>query len=172
MFQRVISRVTGVLLAVTLATQAFALGESAPDFSLRALDGSMVRLSEQTTAGKVVLVNFWATWCGPCQVEMPHLQRMYTKYADVGLVVLSITIDDAKSATQVKPLVKRNGFTFPVLQDLDSKVVTSFNPQKTLPYTLIVDRQGRIVHVRTGYNAGDEVELEAKVREHLGLAAE
>jgi peroxiredoxin len=151
----------GVLGIGLHSPDAEAIGETAPAFSLRDIDGKQVSLSD--FKGKVVLVNFWATWCQPCQVEMPHLQKMHTEFADQGFVVLSISIDEARGASMVKPLIKRHGYTFPVLLDKDTSVVSLYNPSKTLPYTAVLDRQHKIQGVHQGYNPGDEVGLRAEV---------
>ncbi len=156
-----------VALSLSLSLPAQALDQTAPDFSLRSLDGKVLRLSELTGEGRVVLINFWATWCGPCQVEMPHIQRMYDTYKDRGLTVLSVSVDDARSASQVKPLVRRGGYSFPVMVDTDGKVATLYNPNLTVPYTVIVDRAGEVAYVHTGYQPGDEAEIEAELAKLL-----
>ena len=124
---------------LTLALPAFG-GDKATDFSLRDIDGNQVTLSAYE--GKVVLMSFWATWCGPCKEEMPHLQKLYDARKDDGFEVLSISTDDARSASKVKPYIKKNGYSFTVLLDKDSSVIGTYNPSKTLPYTVIVDRKG------------------------------
>lgn len=135
--------------------------DKAADFTLRDLTGQEVRLADQ--AGKVVVLSFWATWCGPCKEEMPHLAKMYGEKKDSGLVVLSISTDDARSASKVKPYIEKMGYTFPVLLDRESSVIGTYNPSKTLPFTVVIDRQGNIAHVASGYNPGDEVALAQKV---------
>lgn len=141
---------------VAVAAPAAVVG-SAADFTLRNLDGQSIALS--SFRGKVVLVNFWATWCGPCQVEMPHLQKLHVELGQKGLVILGISADDSKLDASVKPLVKSKGLTYMILRDPDTRVVSQFNPSKTLPYNFIVGKDGKIVSTHAGYNPGDEVTL-------------
>jgi peroxiredoxin len=150
-------------LFASLLFMAPTQAQQAPDFSLRNLDNEEVTLS--ALKGSVVLVNFWATWCGPCQVEMPHLQRLYDELKDQGLVVLAISVDEARTASRVKPHIKSKGFNFPVLLDTSTEVVTQYNPQKTLPYSVLVGRNGVIQWRHNGYSPGDEAKLGAKIRE-------
>ena len=157
-----------MLLGALSSAPAYAV-DAAPDFTLRDLDGQEVSLSG--LKGKVVVMSFWATWCGPCKEEMPHLFEMYKKYGEQGLVILSISTDDARSASKVKPFIMKMGYTFPVLLDRESTVVGTYNPAKTLPYTVVVDRDGNVAHRATGYNPGDEAELEQKLLPLLGVAA-
>ena len=149
------------LLSVLFGAGSGLAGESAPDFSLRDINGKTVTLSSYK--GKVVLVNFWATWCGPCKLEMPHLDKMDRELQSRGFEVISISTDDARAASKVKPLIKRGGYGFTVLLDKDTTVVSQYNPAKTLPYNVLIDRSGKIAQVYQGYNPGDEVELRAAV---------
>ena len=159
------------LLVITYGTMglAYAGGEAAPDFSLRDISGKQVSLEDYK--GKVVLINFWATWCGPCQTEMPHLQKMYVDLEEKGFVVLSISVDDARNASKVKPLIKRNGYTFPVLLDKDSSVANQYNPESVLPYNVLVDKDGKVLWRKASYAPGEEIELRHKVEEALGIAS-
>ena len=150
--------------SLLLATQG-AFAGSAADFSLRDINGQSFTLSQQK--GKVVLLNFWATWCGPCQVEMPHLQAMHTELGGQGLVIYGISTDDAKLDAAVKPLVKSKGLTYTMLRDPQTTVVAQFNPAKTLPYNVLIDKSGAIAKVHSGYNPGDEVALRAEIIELL-----
>lgn len=158
------------LLAATLllAAPAALAADAAPGFTLRDVNGRSVALSGYQ--GQVVLISFWATWCAPCQAEMPHLQRFYETYGPQGFTVLSINTDDARSLSQVKPLVKSKGVTFPVLLDRETSVVALYNPAKTLPYSVLLDREGRIVQVYTGYSPGDETRVEAEIQNLLQIA--
>lgn len=131
----------------------------APDFTLSTLKGSAMRLQEQR--GNVVLVNFWATWCGPCREEMPHLNRLYDKYRALGFTVMAVSIDDdpAKAASMASKL----GLNFPVLFDADKKVSRQYD-LKAMPYTVIVDRDGRVRHLHRGYQSGYENTYDQQIR--------
>lgn len=133
----------------------------APDFALRDLSGRTVRLSDHR--GEVVLVNFWATWCVPCAAELPHLERLYRKYRDRGFVVLAISMDGPESSAEVDPRARRLGLSFPVLLDEETRVVGAYNPKRTAPFSVLVDRDGRVARRREGYHAGDEVALESEI---------
>jgi len=159
-----------LLTLLTLGAGDALAADQAPAFTLRDINGKSVSLSDH--ADKVVLISFWATWCVPCQAEMPHLQRFYEAYGSQGLTVLSVNTDDARSSSQVKPLVKSKGLTFPVLLDRETTVVAMYNPAKTLPYSVLLDRSGAISKVYTGYTPGDEVHVEDDIKALLGGAAE
>jgi thiol-disulfide isomerase/thioredoxin len=111
------------------------------DFTLRDLHGKKVTLSE--LHGKIVLVNFWATWCGPCRLEMPDLDAIYTHYQSQGLVVLSITDEDP---VKVNLLISKMGYHPPVLLDPDGKVQKLFHING-VPKTFVFNREGRLVGV-------------------------
>ncbi len=162
------SPVLALMLVSFSAWAAVGAGKPAQDFTLRDTNNATQSLSMYK--GKVVLMNFWATWCGPCQVEMPHLQKMYTELGPQGFVVLGISADDAKTTSMVKPLAKNKGLTYPVLLDIQSAVVSQYNPSKTLPYNVLVDRSGNVASVHSGYNAGDEVTLRKAVEALLAAA--
>ncbi len=150
-----------MLAAVPVVAHAGA----ATDFSLRDINGQSHTLSQYR--GKVVLVNFGATWCGPCQVEMPHLQALHTELGAKGLVILGISADDAKLDAAVKPLVKSKGLTYTILRDPTTTVVSQYNPAKTLPFNVLVAKDGSVAKVHSGYNPGDEVTLKAEIVELL-----
>jgi len=149
-----------MLVAVVFTTLLMAgpaSAASASDFTLRDLDGRTVTLS--SFKGKVVILSFWATWCGPCKEEMPHLQSMYADLKDDGLVVVSVSTDDARTASRVKQFIRSMRYTFPVVLDKDSSVIATYNSSKTMPYTVVIDREFNVAKVHTGYNPGDEKEL-------------
>jgi peroxiredoxin len=154
-----------VLFSLVFAAARTADAGDATDFTLRDVNGQTVSLSQ--FQGKVVVLSFWTTWCGPCKVEMPHLDRMYQELKDQGLVVLSISADDARTSSQAKMWVKKNGYTMPVLLDIESTVTKIYNPTSTFPYTVVIDRAGNKAKEHSGYNPGDEVGLRAEITELL-----
>jgi peroxiredoxin len=115
------------------------VGMQAEDFQLADLDGKTQSLSQYR--GKIVLVNFWATWCKPCTTEMPAMQTTYDKLRDKGFVVLAVNEleDDAK----VREHIKQYGHTFPVLMDHDNKVANQFGVFG-LPVSVFIDQEGRV----------------------------
>lgn len=156
-------------LGLALAPAAArAEGQVAPDFTLRDIENKEVKLSE--FKGKVVVMSFWATWCQPCKAEMPHLQKMLDELGSKGLVVLSVSIDDARASSQVKPYIKQNQFTFPVLLDKETTVVSQYNPDKTVPFAVVIGRDGKVIQVHRGYNPGDEKKLREEVLAALAAA--
>jgi peroxiredoxin len=145
--------------------------EKTADFSLKATNGKTYRLSE-LTGEKVVLLSFWNIACKPCRKEMPKLQEMYEELKDRGLEILAINTDGPSDLPGVKPLVRRKGYTYPVLLDTEQKVVKLYNPRSILPYTALIDLDGKVVYTHLGYNTGDEIELKKKILELLPASAE
>jgi peroxiredoxin len=120
-------------------------GFLAPDFSLTTLDGSTVRLSD--LRGQPVLINFWASWCGPCRAEMPHIQAAFEDHADDGLVVLGV--DQLESPPSVAQFVEQFQLTFPIPLDADGEVSAAYQA-RALPTTFFVDADGIIRDTFTG----------------------
>lgn len=154
--------------AGSLLTPGMALGGAATGFTLRNLSGQKVSLGDYE--GRVVFLSFWATWCGPCKVEMQHLDHFQRDLRAEGFEVLSISSDDARTASQAKRYVKQKGFDFTVLLDTDATVTGTYNPNKTLPYGVLIGRDHTIAKVYSGYNPGDEVRLLADVKAELAEA--
>lgn len=116
-------------------------GENAPNFTLKNLDGKEINLNQ--FRGKHVLINFWATWCGPCKIEMPSLEALYERFKDRNFVLLAIS-NDMFGANIVKPFVKAHNINFPVLLDQRLKVSNAFGVV-SLPTTFMIDPQGKII---------------------------
>jgi peroxiredoxin len=151
-----------LLLVAASAHAALTPSQPAPDFTLHAMSGSNLRLQEQR--GRVVLVNFWATWCGPCREEMPKLNQLYEKYRSAGFVLLGVNVDDdPRNATAV---ATKLGVKFPVLLDTDKQVIKSYDVS-TMPSTVLIDRDGRVRFLHRGYLSGYEDTYEKQIRELL-----
>jgi len=153
----------GVLaICASVASSAVAPATTAPDFTLRTMDGPNLRLQEQR--GRVVMLNFWATWCGPCRQEMPHLNRLYEKYRASGFVLLGVNVDeDPRNAADV---AAKLGLKFPVLLDTDKKVSRLYE-LATMPSTVLIDRDGRVKYIHRGYLNGYEETYDKQIRELL-----
>ena len=127
-------------LAPALCVPASTLvGQPAPDFALRSAQGDNVRLSEHS--GEVVLINFWATWCGPCRQEMPLLDEIYGKYRRAGLVLFSVNIDEPGNLEAAREMAKTLRVSYPVLFD-ERKDVSRAYQTSTMPLTVLIDRAG------------------------------
>lgn len=149
-------------LAAGTAMAAIAPSSTAPDFTLHTMNGPNMRLQEQR--GKVVMINFWATWCGPCRQEMPHLDRLYDKYKSSGFVLMGINVDD--DTRNAAAVAAKLGVRFPVLLDTDKQVSRLYD-LSTMPSTVIVDRDGKVRYVHRGYLSGYEDTYDKQVRELL-----
>ena len=158
---RVVASIAFAIVAGT-ASSAIAPATAAPDFTLHAMGGPNLRLKEQR--GRVVMVNFWATWCGPCRQEMPQLNRLYEKYKSSGFVLLGVNVDD--DVAKAAELAAKLGVTFPVLLDTE-KTVSKLYDVSTMPSTMIIDREGKVRYVHRGYLAGYEDNYEKQIRELL-----
>ncbi|HLC21387.1 MAG TPA: TlpA disulfide reductase family protein [Candidatus Methylomirabilis sp.] len=139
-------------------------GHLAPDFALNRLDGKKVRLSD-LRGKKVVLINFWATWCPPCRLEMPTMQQIYSEYGKKGFEVLAVNIEpDAKQ--EIREFIKELRLTFPVLLDPDMAVTRKYR-LIGLPVSLLIDRQGIIRSKDIGYHDWTDKESRRQVESLL-----
>ena len=141
------------LAGLVLATTAGAAQAPvpAPGFTLPARGGGTIDLSKYK--GQVVMINFWASWCGPCRQEMPLLENIYQKYGKQGFTLLGVSIDDeAKTAEE---FLKKTPVSFPVLFDTQSKVSGLYQVQG-MPTSIFIDRKGNVRLVHESYKPGDE----------------
>jgi thiol-disulfide isomerase/thioredoxin len=133
----------------------------APGFTVSTLDGRT--LKQEKLHGKAVIVDFWATWCGPCRFAMPHLQTMQDRYGKEGLVVIGVSVDDI-GTERVQKFVDRLGVTFPIGM-ANEEMLVAYGPLRALPTTYFIDRNGDIARRVVGYI--DEQTLEVYVKEIL-----
>jgi len=153
---------TGVALSVLAASSLASsdlTGRPAPDFALKSSTGENLRLSEYR--GDVVMINFWATWCGPCRQEMPLLDDLYNRYERVGFNLLGVNIDDDSS--RAMDMIRELGVNFPVLFDARKEVSRMYEVD-AMPVTVIVDREGTVRYVHQGYKPGYEQKYLDQVR--------
>lgn len=155
--------VTGLfcLMAVFQFSIAHAVkvGEEAPDFRAKSYNGANQRLAEYR--GKVVLLNFWATWCGPCRQEMPELEQLFQKYSNSGFTVLGLNIDN--QIQDVDAYLKDVPVSFPVLFDPKQKISQNYNVSE-MPNTVIIDRDGKVRYLHKGYQPGLINKYEAEIK--------
>lgn len=164
-----VKALTAVTIIVFLAGAVF--GQSlrsgkAPDFTLPDLNGNNVRLSDVTGEGPVY-INFWATWCVPCKKEIPELVKLYDEYHERGLEILSISTDGTRSVGKVRAFVESYKMKFPVLLDSDKEVFQRKYKGYFIPYGILVDKEGKVIHTAYGFRPGDEKNIISKMQEFL-----
>jgi peroxiredoxin len=135
------------------------LGKTAPSFTLVDLNGKKVSLADYK--GHAVVLNFWATYCGPCKLEMPWFQDLQNKYKGQGLVVLGLDEDDGMAVKEVATASKRVGVTYPILMP-DDAVARNYQLSDYIPETFYVDKSGKIVEQTIGAHSKDELEADVQ----------
>lgn len=151
-----------LLFSVSSQAAAPAIGSEAPNFTLKSNSGKNLKLSEHR--GEVVMINFWATWCGPCRQELPLLNRIHDQYHKSGFTLFGVNIDDRTQAAQ--DMARQLGLRFPVLFDTDKRVSRLYDVN-AMPSTVLIDRDGKIRYIHLGYRAGYETLYEKQIRELL-----
>lgn len=155
-----VKKVAGFTTALLLGASSLVMADAAPDFTLPSSTGENVRLAEQR--GQVVMLNFWASWCGPCRKEMPLLDEMSKRYSSAGFVLYGVNVEEDN--TDAIKLIKQLGVTFPILYDAESKASSLYNVD-AMPTTVLIDKKGEIRYVNRGYKPGDENKYREQIRE-------
>jgi thiol-disulfide isomerase/thioredoxin len=135
------------------------VGQPAPELTLNRLSGASVSLTDFT--GQVVLVNMWATWCGPCRSELPHIQELHERYGPDGLIVLAINVGEPEE--RIWRYVTEEGYTMRVLVDPQSQSMRAFHTSG-IPTTVLIDGEGIVRQVQVGYAPGAVGGLEQQVQ--------
>lgn len=149
---------TGLLLIGT-ANAATVQGK-APNFTLKSNTGKNIKLSE--LRGQVVLLNFWASWCGPCRQEMPLLEKLQQRYSALGFTVLGVNVEEDPS--KAKSLLKDISVSFPILFDTQNTVSKQYQVS-AMPSTVMIDRNGNMRYLHKGYKPGDEAQYQKWVKQ-------
>jgi thiol-disulfide isomerase/thioredoxin len=147
-----LSYVKNIAIATLVCCSSAVLAAgAAPDFTLKSSTGENIRLAEQR--GQVVMLNFWASWCGPCREEMPLLDAMSKKYGPMGFSLYGINVDaDTDDAKNVLEKIK---VSYPILFDPESKLSDLYKVEG-MPYSVLIDKKGQIRYIHKGYVPGDE----------------
>jgi peroxiredoxin len=150
---------TTLLCAATPASAAVSPGAPAPAFTLAARDGGKLSLAD--LKGQVVMINFWATWCGPCRQEMPLLAQLHDKYEPLGFTMIGVNVEPDSAAAV--DWLKGVPVSFPILFDTDSAVAGRFGVEG-MPSSVLVDRNGQVRYIHRGYKPGDEAKYADMIR--------
>jgi len=127
------------------ASAALKVGDSAPDFSGMKLEGAL----PDSLKGKVVILDFWASWCGPCAESFPVMDELQKKYQDQGLVILAVSVDEKPA--KMETFLKKNPVSFTVVRDAGHQLVAAAEPQ-TMPTSYIIDREGKVRFLYNGFH--------------------
>lgn len=146
---------------LTGAALADSAGENkkAPDFTLKSNQDTNVRLAEQR--GNVVMLNFWASWCGPCKQEMPLLDELHKRYSKAGFTIIGVNVE--KDPNKAKKVLQDIPVSFPVLFDTESTVSKLYDVS-AMPTTVMIDRDGNIRHLHKGFKPGYEEEYRKQIK--------
>jgi thiol-disulfide isomerase/thioredoxin len=158
---KTIQTLRALLLAALVSVPALAVAPQgpAPVFRLDSMAGKPVSLEQYK--GQVVMINFWASWCGPCRQEMPLLEKLYAKYKPMGFTLLGVNVEPDSSLAS--GFLAKTPVTFPILFDTKSEVSKLYDVAG-MPSTVIVDRKGNLRWIHRGYKPGDENEYLNQIR--------
>lgn len=141
------------------ASRASVAVDKAPEFSIDLLTGEQFRLGDHL--GKdVIVVDFWTTFCQPCVGSLVHLNEVYKKYKDQGLVVLIVSMDPPDTAGSVTPFVRSHNLVMPAAHDINSNITNLYNKKSTAPFQVLIGRDGRILKQRESYQPGDDASID------------
>jgi thiol-disulfide isomerase/thioredoxin len=112
-----------------------------------------------------IVIPFWATWCGPCRLELPFYESLYQKYKDEGLQVVAISMDSQDTVMQAGPAARRLGISYDVVTDVDTRVTSQINPRRSAPFSIWVNRNGRIVWENEGFSPAEQGRIAKGIKE-------
>lgn len=163
---RIISFLAFVL--VLLSTQQAVAQQQITSSELKNLAGQPVDLAQVLQDADLTVISFWATWCKPCQAEMDAIADLYPEWKEqLGVQMVAITIDTQRALSKVPGLISTKGWEYIILSDVNNVMRNQLGFQ-AIPQTYVVDRDGKVLYSHSGYTTGDELELEAKLKELAG----
>lgn len=165
----IITLAFSLLLFVSFSTQAqvkqMFTEKQLPSIEITDLNGATVNIADYGKKGKITIINFWATWCGPCKLELNNIAELYPDWqADYDVQLIAISIDDSRNSAKVKTYINGHAWDYTVLLDANQDLKRALNFQAP-PFTLLLDKEGTIVSTHTGYKEGDEYVLEDEIKE-------
>lgn len=153
-----------IFVALVVALVAVGAWAQLPAVKLKTIDGKTLSTDTLSNGGRPMIIDFFATWCKPCNRELTAIAEVYDDWVEeTGVRLIAVSIDQAQNINKVKPLVDNHGWPYEVLLDPNSDLKRALGIQM-IPYTLILDGQGKIVYKHNGYTEGAEEELIEKVR--------
>ena len=154
-----------LLLTVAFSCMASHVSAQLPAITIKTMEGKTIRTDTLSNEGKPFIIDFFATWCKPCNRELDAISEVYEDWQDeTGVKIFAVSTDQAQNINKVKPLVDNHGWTYDVLLDTNSEFMKALGIQM-IPATFVLDGNGKIVYRHVGYNEGEEQELIEKVRE-------
>lgn len=157
-----------ILPLSSLMAQDAAAPSEAPSVQVKNIDGGAANFSTSVEKGKITIVSFWATWCGPCIKELQAIDGHYADWQEnYNMKLIAVSIDDARNVKKVKPKVLGEGWSYEIILDENQDLARAMNVNNP-PMTFIVDGNGKVVYTHQGYTPGAEDELEEHLKELSG----
>jgi peroxiredoxin len=161
------------IIALAISFSAFAQKDELPNVNLKDLDGNIVNTQQLADSGKVIVLNFWATWCGPCVKELTTINDVIEEWKEkYNMEFIAVSIDNSRTTDKVKPFVSGKAWEhYKILLDVNEDLKRAMNVMNP-PFTYVIDASGKITYKHEGYQPGSEIELEEKIAEAAGVEIE
>lgn len=161
------------IVALFVTVSAFAQKDKLPDINLKDLNGNTVNTQKLADSGKVVVLNFWATWCGPCVKELTTINDVIEDWKEkYNMEFVAVSIDNSRTTHKVKPFVDGKAWgNYKILLDVNEDLKRAMNVMNP-PFTYVINADGKITYKHEGYQPGSEIELEEKIAEAAGVELE